>query len=70
MTNTFDLSVGFIGSQIVSGSVVVGINERLHQSCSCLCVIGNRDMRNLDSVNFLDGSGSDSGGKAQVNIIS
>ena len=68
--DTFDFGVGFVSSKIVGGFVVIGIDERLHKSRSCLCVIGNRDMRNFDSVNFLDGSGSDSGGKAQVDIVS
>ena len=69
VTDTFDLGVGFIGSQIVSGLVVVVINERLHKGSGGLCVISNRDVRNLDSMHLQERSGSDSGRKAQVDIV-
>jgi len=63
MPDTFDFGVGFVSSKIVGGFVVIGIDERLHKSRGCLCVIGNRDMRNFDSVHFPEGSGSSAGGK-------
>lgn len=67
--DTFDFGVGFVGSKVVGGFVVIGIDEGLLKSSGCFSVIGNCDMRNLDTMYFLDSSDSDSGRKAQVDIV-
>jgi len=67
--DTFNFGVGFVGSKVVGGFVVIGIDEGFHKSSSCFGVIGNCDMRNLDTMYFQESSGSDSGRQSQVDIV-
>ena len=69
VADTFDFGVGFVGSQIVGGFVVVIINERLDESGSSFGVIADCYMRDFNLVYLPECSGSSPGGEAQVDIV-
>lgn len=68
--NTFDFCVGFVGSNVVGGLVVVIINKRLYKSCSSFSVVTDCNMGNFHLMYFPESSGSSPSGKTQVDVVS
>lgn len=70
VTDTFDFRIGFVGSQVGGGLVVVIINERLDKSRSSFSVIADHDMRDFNLMYFPESSGSSPSRKTQVDVVS
>ena len=53
--NPFDLDVGLVSGQFVGWFVIKGINKRTHEDGGCLGIVVDHGMRDVNSMDVLEG---------------
>ena len=66
----FDLDVGFVSGQFVGGIVIIRINKRAYEDGSCLSIVVDHGMRDVDTMDILECLGCFPKGKSKIYPIS